>query len=208
MDFKNEIVPVVDTARQVVITNQQQYEYAVTVAKGIMALIEKIEGVFDPMIAAAYSAHKKACSTKKEMTTPLEAAKASIKQKMKVYTDAEELRLAVETRVREEEAKKKLLAEAVMMASEADTEEEAKEIIDFANQSKPIITSVPQEKVMGVQNKKIWKFDIVNQGLISRTYWKVDEDKIKGIVKSLGMDAQSVVGGIRVYQETQVAIKI
>ena len=86
--------------------------------------------------------------------------------------------------------------------------QEAKNITEWAAsqllQQEPTIIPEQQDKNEGFYHKKVWKFEIINEGLISRTYWMVDEDKIKAIVKSLGKEAESVVGGIRVYQETQL----
>lgn len=73
-------------------------------------------------------------------------------------------------------------------------------------QSAPIATRTAT--VEGVSVRKVWKYEIVDPGLVSRKYLVPDKSSIGKIVRSMGADAQEVVGaGVRIWQESSVAVR-
>jgi hypothetical protein len=111
-----------------------------------VAMLDEIAATFDPIIAAAYKAHKEACAQKAKFTKPVTDALDGLKQRFldeKKNRDAaaERLRLEVETQLRADAVENKL-AEAVALEL-AGRQEEAELVFD----EPPPLISVPIEAV-------------------------------------------------------------
>ena len=73
----------------------------------------------------------------------------------------------------------------------------------------PVVTSPTPAapKAEGVSVRMIKKFRILNAAAIHRNFLVPDEKKIRKVVDSMGPDAETLVGGIEVYETPSVAAR-
>ena len=67
--------------------------------------------------------------------------------------------------------------------------------------------TTPAARAEGISTRKVWRYEIVDIAAIKRDFLIPDESAIAGLVKASGDKAASIVGGIRVYQETIMSAK-
>ena len=65
------------------------------------------------------------------------------------------------------------------------------------------ITEAP--KPTGVATRLVWRWEVTDPDKIDRNFLMVDESAISTVVTALGNEAPESVGGIRVWQEPQIA---
>lgn len=95
-----------DRARALAVTTPENYVEAGELLKAIKALRKEVDATFDPIISAAFAAHREACAQKKKAETPLAEAEQILKRGLITYdTEQEQLRVAEQIR-RQEEARK------------------------------------------------------------------------------------------------------
>jgi hypothetical protein len=202
---------VVARAHELTITSDADYEAAgAFLVNEVKAVLKAIRETFDPIVKAANTAHKEALAQRKAHEAPLLEAERVVKAAMGTY-HAEQ----VEARRKEEEARldaarreaeERALEEAERLEKEGRTE--AAE----ARVSEPVVPTVAapatkpaKPKAEGVSVRMLTKYRIVAEGDIKRKFLKPDEKKIGQIVRSMGKDAEAIVGGIEVYEEPSVA---
>lgn len=69
----------------------------------------------------------------------------------------------------------------------------------------PIVPDAP--KVAGQTRRKAWKHRVVDESKVDRRFLMLDEVKIGKTVRSLGKDAEDLVGGIVVEEDHNIGIK-
>ena len=72
-------------AKQLVITNDEQYEQAAEMARTIKTRQKMVTDYFGPMKKAAHDAHKAVCDHESEILAPLKNAEKMCKQAMGAY---------------------------------------------------------------------------------------------------------------------------
>src|ERR1035441_8254171 len=73
-EFQDEALTLVDKAKSIQVSNQQEFEQVVEFGKGISAFIKKVETFFKPLKQTAKAAHAALCEKEKEiLRVPLEA---------------------------------------------------------------------------------------------------------------------------------------
>lgn len=60
-------------------------------------------------------------------------------------------------------------------------------------------------KVQGVSTRQSWAYEIVNEHHIHRDFLTPNHAAIRELVNAIGDDAEALVRGIRVFQETKIA---
>ena len=194
---------VLQEAEKIVINNQDQYKQAGEFFESVNALIKKAKECFDPIVEAAYKAHKQAVAKRDEVIKPLEQAKSKVKMLMIEYTEKIAREAAEAKRKAEEEERKKLEEQRLQQAIElenAGMKEAAEAVLET-----PVVPLVylPAEptlpKVNGFKSRTVWKFKIVNESIIPREYLIVDEVKIGQVVRA--MKNLTKIPGVEVYEE-------
>lgn len=191
------------------IIDQEQLDAAgsfLVLTKGIK---KKINETFKPIVDKAHAAHKEAIAQRDKHLEPLNKAERIIKPKISVYiAECQRKEREEQARIQAEE-KKRQEEMALKEAEVADTQDEAEEILQDAIEAPaPIIKAPPQfAKVKGISVKKLVKWEIKDKSKIKPQYFVLDETKIGKIVRTMGKDAESIVGGIRVYTVDSVAAR-
>lgn len=154
------------------ITNATTYTEAAEMLKGIKALREEANGVFDPPIEAAYRSHKAAIEAKRKIETPLAETEKILKAKMGTYIEAENKRAKDEQRKLEEEERRRIEEDRLNLAAHMEREgnefgdaglvQEANELI-----SQPIVPVVAKvqpavPKVANISYRTTWSAQLVN----------------------------------------------
>ncbi len=119
-----------DRARALVVNDDASYSAAAETLKGIKALRQEVDAAFDPIVKAAFTAHRTAVEQKRKAETPLTEAETIIKRTLTVYQQ-EQQRLADERR-REEEKKAREEAETLALEQAAALELEGQQYGDQA----------------------------------------------------------------------------
>lgn len=120
----------------------------------------------------------------------------------------------------EERARQEQEAQALARASELEAQgrtQEAEAVVQAAITATPEV-SVPEpelvvptpevvgtlqpEKPSNVSYRKTWKFTVTDEAQVKREFLKIDEAAIRKVVTSLGRTAETVVGGIKVEEDT------
>lgn len=213
-----------DQALAVRVTNNTERTAAAEMGKAIAAMEKEVGSVFDPIVAAANSAHKVAVAKRAEVLDPLARAKRFLAsciggydQEQERIRRAEEERLRREQREREaqeaarlrKEAENRALAEAQAAADMGDAGL-AEMILDApvvveAPAPVPVIVPAMVESTEGVARRTTWKFRIENEALIPREFLMVDEKKIGGIVRA--MKGATRIPGVVAYEEASVSFR-
>lgn len=180
----------------------QEYE----AAGQTIAQIRDIE----KQLEADYAAHpaiveaKRLQKMKAGLATQLEEARKSAKAKMFKYDDEQEAARKAEEARRQAEAQAQADAEALKaaeIAEKAGRLDEAQSIIEDAASTPAPVVIVPKDtpKVEGHSRRRLKKFRFTGKP-VNSAYLMPDEVKIGQLVRALGKPAESLVGGIEVYE--------
>lgn len=195
-------------ASALVVTSDPEYAKAGEFLVDVATLRKAIQSACGPAKKAAHEAHRQVCDLESRMLLPVTTAEASVKRIMSAYSaEQERIRREREAELQREAQKKaedRAIAEAEA-AQAAGQPEVAEAII-----SQPIVApvvSVPRPKAAGVATRTGWGFEILDASAIQRPFLAPDEAKIRAQVNALGLDAARIVGGIRVFPTTTMAVR-
>jgi hypothetical protein len=195
---------VVQRAQAITISNGADYDAAGEfLTAELKPMLKEISDTFGPIITATNKAHKAAVAQKKRHSKPLLEAEEIVKASMGVYhleqkeieRQAERERLAVARR----EAEERALAEAAEL-EEMGEDDAAEEIISMPATPVVVKPAPAPPKTAGVSVRTKSKHRIINVAAIDRKFTMPDEKKIAQVVRSMGKDAEMIVGGIEVYE--------
>ncbi|HEU01364.1 hypothetical protein LCGC14_1749190 [marine sediment metagenome] len=200
---------VVTEAQGITITDQDSYGHAGAFLTDVLKPARKeIEATFGPIIKKAHAAHKEATGQRKRHEAPLIEAEKIVKSIMGAYV-IEQRRIAAEAeaerlKVAREEAETAALAEAARLEEAGHTEAAAEMITAPVV---PVVSAPPPEepKADGVSARFVTKYRIIDARKITAAFMMPDEKKIGQIVRSMGVDAARLVGGIEIYEEPVIA---
>ena len=198
----------VESANLFDITTNQNYEAAGAFLVSLKKLQKEIDETFKPIIKKAHDTHKETLAQSKKHSKPVKEAEVIIKKKISVYIDECEKKRRKEQLRLEKIEKERQEAMALEEAANAETKEEANEIIEQAiNETPVVVAPVVQSKVEGISTRKVWKWRLESSQAVKPQYMIPDEKKINQMVKAIGKDAINVVGGISVYEEISIAAR-
>lgn len=140
-------------------------------------------------------------------------------EKIRRQAEAEAARMEQAAREkREKEEAKAREMEAQGRQAEADAKREAAERtealrIQQADAKRAAAEQIPaapvvhieQPKVAGISSSTVWRFEIINPGLIPREYLTPDEKAIGGVVRSL--KGRASIPGVRIFEETVMSAR-
>lgn len=194
---KNELL---DQSTRVVVTNDDQERLAGDLLKMVKNLIKAAEDE-RTTIVKPFNDGVKAINLKyKDITGPLEIAKANIEKALKPYALKKLQDLREKERLAQQELEKKALEEA----AQAPTQEAAEEVLNTAVAA---VERIPQASTVrgqygSVTSKRIkYGFEIVDVEKIPREYLVVDEKKVRAAIN--GDPRVSDIPGVKIVEDVQ-----
>jgi len=208
----------VKDANNFVVNDKISNEIAVGVVKDIKSLEKEICDTFDPMIKKNLEAHRESLAQKKKKLDPLVEAEKILKAKITAWDTEQERLRKIEAQRIEAENRKKLddeikrrEEEALEQASKMESKEMQDMVLENAIETPvevPNLEEVPEkEKVQGSSFKINYKYKIIDITKINREFLIPDEVKIGALVRNMKKDAESIIGGIEVYEEKVANIR-
>jgi hypothetical protein len=187
-EFQNEALTLVDKAKSIQVSNQQEFEQAVDFGKGTSAFIKKVETFFKPLKQTAKAAHTALCEKEKEiLKVPLEAdaivhATANKWKAEQKRIDDERLRIEQARLAKQAEEDRKNL---LRLLKEAGDKEALK-------QAKATPVEIPKaeiqpgfQKVAGTRNRVNWHFEVTDKNAVPDQFWMLDERAIREYVGAM-----------------------
>lgn len=205
-EIEQQIVPIRNTANDLVIQNSNDYESGAGLLLDIKRGRKTIDEFMDPIVKANFEAHKTSVAQKRKLTDPLDSAERIVKAKMVMY-QAEQDRIA--SRKEEElraQLRKKAEDEQLALAEALDRDgqkEEAEMVLQETVQVAPVVVAPEVPRVSGVSFREVWKFRIVNKDQIPRDYLMPDETKL-GQYARMQKDGAKM-SGVEFYMEKTIS---
>jgi hypothetical protein len=202
-ELEQKALSVVTQANELAIVDDENYQHAsMILTKVIKPMAAEIKSTFRPIIEKAHASHKEACAQEKRHLEPLAKAEVIIKNKISVYLDEIDRKQREERARLEAEAKAQQEAQAVNDAIMAETKEEADAIIEEAINTTPVVIAPKIEaKAEGISRKSVWKWRLDNVEKMNRQFMVPNETQINTLVRAMGKNAETLVGGITVYED-------
>lgn len=187
-----EAVSILQTAKGVVISTNDQYVSAGEMLKTIKSFAKTIDEARKKITRPLDDAKANVMNLFRGPSDALAEAEKIVKNSMTAfYNKQEEIRLEQERKAqeaarKEEERKKKALDERANKAEANGDLEKAAELREKKEEvfvPRPVVAS-SMAKVGGVAMKDIWRFRIVNQSLIPREYLVINEPMLRTVAQA------------------------
>lgn len=206
--MQKQSVELVVRANAVLVTTDEEYEAAGRELFAVASLRKAITEAFAAPKKAAHDAHKKIVALEASLLDGPSSAERILKAKMLEFKRAEELRrqqaaAKVSAQMRKDEEDRRIAqAEAVHASGNAAV---AEQILD-APITVPTV-SVQGPKAAGVSSRKVWKYRVTDANAVKREFLDLVKSRVDAAVKSLGKDAEKIVGGIEVYEDESLSVR-
>ena len=128
----------------------------------------------------AAAAHKAICNLENELLAKVSVLENEIRQKMTVYWQTEQKRIAAE-----QERKRKEAEEMARIAAEAEAAgdtETAAEAVAIAAVTEATVTEAP--KAAGVSMREVWRAKVVDPNKVPREYMIVNQNALDALAKA------------------------
>lgn len=204
-DIEQGISKISQDAISMTVTDMNSYKQAGMVLLAFNEMDKSIKAYFKPLKESARKAWKTVCERENEELARLAPGMSHLNQAMTAYKIEEDRkRREEEERLRREalKAEEERRLQDALQAEQEGNEEEAEAIIETPVYIPPPIIETQAPKIDGLGMQTIWQWKITNETLIPRTYLKVDEIKINGIVRAL--KDKTNISGIEVYPEQSI----
>jgi hypothetical protein len=154
-----------DRARRTPVTTDVEFREAGELLTGIKTLRKAIADACDPVVGAAYRAHKAATEQKRKLEAPLVEAESILKARMSQFQrEEEDRRRREEARLREEARKAEeaaRLEEAMRLEAEGEPELADAVLEQPAAVVLPPVLP-PPPKVAGIATRKIYRAEVLD----------------------------------------------
>lgn len=197
VESANKEVTDIVTLSALEVKTQENYEKAVGVLKAAKGMIKVFDGIFDPLIKQANEHVKSIREEKKKHTDRLEQAEKVLRGKVTAYIAEQERQRRLEQAKRDEE-QRRIDKEAA----------EANEFLADVGATQAVaerVAPVQEVEKAGMAFREVWKFEIIQAGLIPREYLAVDEVKIGQMVRA--MKDTLTIPGVRIYSEKSAIVR-
>jgi hypothetical protein len=175
------------------IRTKADYERAGEYLVSLRLLKKEIKEFFKPMKQKIDAAKREVLDKEKSQLEPLAERESAITAKIGTYRKA----LA-----RKEELKRQKLLEKVREEREKAAEE------GLPEPELPVVSEAKSApKVDGLGFRKSFTWDVADISKINRKYLVPDKKAISKIVKSVGKDAESIIGGITVSESESAVVR-
>lgn len=196
-------------AKQIIVSDMPSYEGANAMLREVATLTTRIEADRKAKKAPILAAGKELDAQYADADRTLKEARASVEQQINSFRRAEETKrreaaqraaeLAEKERIRLERLADKA-AERGDVAKAAEYEDRAEHMAEAVN-----VPVAPLAKTEGVNTRENWKFAIVDESLIPRTFLIPDEKAIGAIGKALKSRAE--IPGVRFYNDESTVVR-
>jgi hypothetical protein len=206
-EIDSKALRAVEAAKALSIGNREEYERAGHLLLGLKEIEKEIDRTFDPVIKAAYDAHRAAINARDKHREPIRQAERILKDKMAQFQKFEEKRIREEEERLRELARKQEEEERLRTAErllEEGRPEEALILLDGKVETPPIV--LPESgppKLKGIVTRVVWKFRITDPSKVPCEYHTIDESKIRRIVSAT--QGKVEIPGVEVYMEKEIA---
>jgi hypothetical protein len=206
-------------AGRIKITNQSTYDEGTEMHKGILALLDEIDGVFDPGIGDANKLHKGLIAMKKKVQGTLPTGEQILRTMIGAWEQAQERirqeaerKAQEEARKREEEAR---LALAVQAEQAGATEETVEEIIATPLPA-PVLVAAPTFQRAEGYSKPVerWKAELVDIKALCRAVaeGKASTEFVQANLPALNSLARAMKGtfnipGCKAVIDTSISVR-
>ena len=224
-------------ARAIVVRSPQDRQLAADFLVTVKLRRQEIAAAFRPMRELTHKAHKEAVALEARADGPCAEAELIAKQAIVTYDrecerqrreaerQAEEERrrleaeaaerARIETAERQRQAEEARLAEALAAEAAGDTARAERLVAEETPvppvAPKPVlappVVAPEAPKSQGVSAVKRFTYRITDELQIDRRFLIPDEQKIRSMVRALGMDAAKVVGGIVVEEDVSITVR-
>lgn len=210
-----EVMPVVQFAQAVVVSNQQEYDDATGKLRTIASLQKRIDEIFDPVVKAGHEAHKAALDAKNVFAKPLESARKQIASVAGAWYDREQRRAEEERRRKqaevdaEAEKERQRLAKQAANAMKKGDVEKAAELLDKKEATvAPAVFSqgAPQTNQSGVSTRENWDAELADEKLIPREWLVPDWPRIKAEARRVKSE-RSTIPGVKFVKQVGFAAR-
>ena len=193
-------------AQQIVISDNETYLRASIAHRTIKTYIAKAKEFCRPNISRWYDGWKKALADEKTLINPYEHAEKILNPKLAYYNAEEKRKRAEKEAELQKIAQAKAEEEALNRAAEIEKTDPvaAQSIIENEATAAPVIIPPSVPKIEGQSIRQTWKYNIIAPKKINPEFMVPDEKKIGQVVRSMGKDAERLIGGIEVYTESSI----
>lgn len=190
-----QIGELAEMANVIDISSDAEFQKANEYRQTALRLEKEIEAAFDPIVDAAYKAHKTATTTRARFLEPVVKLKKLIADKMAKWQTSERERLQKEAA--EAEAKRRAEAEEQQKREAAAFRDQGEEALAQVVESTPVVIAEEKAelpKAQGFTTQEVWDFRIKDITKLNPAFLIANEVKIRQIVKSMKTDAHTIVG--------------
>lgn len=206
-DLEKEGNEIVGRAEAFIVKDAQTYGAAGEMVLAFKRVVKQIKGKLDPVVTKAHETHRALTTLRNETTGPYMKAEVALKDKMGTWKCEDDARVRRE----QEAAERERQAAAAKQAREAEELRQA----NMPEAAEKMIAETPPPParvfrsevpaVKGISASKTWKHRVTDPGAVTREYLIINEPLIRDIVKRTGKQAESMVGGIEVYEDVIMA---
>lgn len=219
MSLSNDIVtadsPVVRAARQsaeslctmeygLVIRDVSGFESGAETLARIKGALNELDETRKSITSPMNQAVKRVNALFASPLNALESAERSIKTKLIAWQRHQDELARERQSVLDEEARKqreKLEVQAAK-AAVAGKAERAAELAERAAMVVAPIVETDAPKVSGFSTRPVVRYEVLDLAEVPEQFKMLDDKRVAALCRSLGMDAQALLPGIRVYEET------
>lgn len=197
-ELKNQIALITKNADTIVVTNESEFIAASEYLKANKKMQKNVSALLDPGIKKANEAHKFSTKHKNDLLAPLLTVARQVGAVIGAYLNKKEQE-RLEIQRQEQKLLQQVADKKAELLKNLGCEVEAKMAKD-----EPTIAPIKIKKVIpktGVSIKRTFDFEIIDATKIKGEFMVPDEAKIRALVKSLGKNAESYIGGIRVFDK-------
>lgn len=160
------------------INTDDDYQWAIAMAKAFKELEKKVTDTFEPVRKKAYETYQLAQKQKKDYLEPIQEAQALLRRKMGAFQTLKEQQRAEEEALLRAEAKTQGLDESLVVLP-------------------------PKEKDEGVSYREVWEWKVTSFQQVPDEYKQLDEGKIGKAVRAL-KDRHGIPGIQAIMRKTAV----
>lgn len=165
---------------EIVIFDQSSYEQAGEILRDIATVKKGIKAKFAEPKKAAADAHKAICALENEFLAKVTERENEIRQKMTIYYQAEQKRIAAEEERKRQEAER-MMQTAVEAEAAGDTET-AETYTALAAMEEAAVTVAP--KAVGVSMRETWVAKVTDKSKVPLEYMEVNISALNAVAKA------------------------
>lgn len=186
---------------EIIVFDQPSYEAAGEFLRNIARAKKEIKAKFAEPKKKAAEAHKAICAVENELLAKVSERESEVRQKMMLYYQAEQRRIAAE------EERKRLEAERQMqIAAEAEAAgdtETAEIAVALAATEESTVTVTP--KAAGVSMREVWRAKVVDLNKVPREYLIVNQSALDALAKAT--KGQMNIPGVEFVKEIVSSVR-